>query len=403
MIKGKKILLGVSSSIALYKAVELVRLFKKAGAEVRVIMTENATKIICPLQFEALSENPVFTDIFSSKKEWNVEHISAADWGDALIMAPSTANIIAKMANGIADDAPTTLYLAFEGPVFTAPAMHHQMWNHPATEKNIRVLENRGVRIIGPDSGRLASGDIGKGRLASPAEIFSTVESHFSKAKILKGLRILITAGPTREMIDPIRFLSNRSSGKMGYALADSAGKLGAEVILVSGPVSIASPPGVKTIKVISAIEMRDSVEKESESTDIFIFAAAVSDYRPEKISGSKIKKGSEKITLQLVSNPDIAYETGLKRKPGQFLAGFAAETENLEISAGKKLQSKNLDLIIANDVSAPETGMESDENAVTIITHVGIIDNTKIMSKIKLAERIIEIIYKEYKNKKEK
>jgi len=393
MLDGKYILLGVSSSIACYKSLELVRLFRKAGAEVRVTMTRNATKMITPLQFEALSENPVYVDVFSRNNPWEVEHVVAADWGDALVVAPATANVIAKMACGIGDDALTTLCLAFPGPVFVAPAMHTEMWRHPATRENTMRLKERGVRIIDPESGDLASGDRGVGRLASPETIFEAVRDYFLPHPVLAGKRVLVTAGPTREALDPVRFLSNRSSGKMGYALAEEAARRGARTILLSGPAALPDPAGVETIRVDTAEEMSRETGDRAGDTDIFIFAAAVSDYRPESASTGKIKKGEGEMTLRLVPNPDIARLTGENSRPDQILVGFAAETENLREAAAEKLRSKNLDLIIANDVSRRDVGMESEENQVMVMSRSGIIEETGILSKKALAERIWNII----------
>ena len=402
MLEGKYILLGVSSSVACYKALELVRLFRKAGAEVRVNMTENATKMIRPVQFEALADNPVYSDVFSRSNQWEVEHVVAADWGDAFVMAPATANIIAKMAHGIADDAPTTLFLAFPGQVFVAPAMHTEMWNHPATRHNLRVLESRGVRIIQPESGGLASGDVGTGRLAKPQTIFNVVEEYFSATHSFRGKKVLITAGPTREPLDPVRFLSNRSSGQMGYALAEEMNRRGAEVVLVSGPTSLEDPPGIQTERICTAMEMRDRVMEHFDDTDIFIFSAAVSDYRPERTDKEKIKKTGDEMQLSLVKNPDIAAEAGKRSGEDRFIAGFAAETSNLEESARKKMKDKNMNMIIANDVSKEDSGMESFYNDVQIISRRGSTEHTGRKSKTEIARHIINAIEREIFHRKE-
>jgi phosphopantothenoylcysteine decarboxylase/phosphopantothenate--cysteine ligase len=402
MLEGKYILLGVSSSVACYKSLELIRLFRKAGAEVQVIMTENAARMITPLEFEAISQNPVYLDVFSRGNPWEAEHISAADWGDVYIVAPATANIIAKMAHGIADDAPTTLYLAFGGTTFVAPAMHTQMWLNAATQDNIVILQKRGVRFIGPDTGELASGDSGIGRMTSPETIFETVKNYFICAGSLEGKRLLITAGPTREPIDPVRFLSNRSSGKMGYALAEAAVRRGGKVVLVSGPTMLEPPTGVITKKVITGHEMLEETLSHAENTDIFIFAAAVSDYRPEKTAKGKIKKDKATMSLSLVSNPDIAREVGKRLKEDQILVGFAAETSNLKENAMKKLKDKNFHMIVANDVSSVDTGMESDHNAVIIIFQDGTMEETERLPKRVIADMVLDGIEKIICGKKE-
>ncbi|MBN1902002.1 bifunctional phosphopantothenoylcysteine decarboxylase/phosphopantothenate--cysteine ligase CoaBC [Candidatus Sumerlaeota bacterium] len=402
MLEGKYILLGVSSSVACYKSLELIRLFRKAGAEVRVIMTENATRMITPLEFEAISQNPVYSDVFSRENPWEVEHISAADWGDVYIVAPATANIIAKMAHGIADDAPTTLYLAFGGTTFVAPAMHTGMWFHPSTQENITLLQKRGVRFIGPDTGGLASGDAGIGRMSDPKTIFETIQNYFICAGTLGGKRVLVTAGPTREPIDPVRFISNRSSGKMGYALAEAAAQRGAEVTLISGPTLLPPPPGITTQKVVTAQEMLEVTLSHAENADIFILTAAVSDYRPDRAAKGKIKKEKESMNLNLVTNPDIAREIGKKIRQDQVLVGFAAETSHLKENAMKKLKEKNFDMIVANDVSGVDTGMESDHNAVALIFRDGTIEETERLPKPLIANIVLDGIEKILRLKKE-
>jgi len=403
MLEGKHILLGVSSSVACYKALELVRLFRKAGADVRVCMTPNAAKLISPLLFETLSGNPVYVDVFSREMPWDVAHVSSAKWGDALIVAPGTANIIGKMAQGIGDDALSTLYLAFPGATFIAPAMHTEMWQNPATRENVRILKKRGARFIGPEAGELACGDTGLGRMSAPEAIFEEVKRFFHSQRSLDGKKVLVTAGPTREQIDPIRFLSNRSSGKMGYALAEAAAARGAQVTLVSGPTALDVRSEVLLKNIASADEMLKEVLRHRETTDIFIFAAAVSDFRPEKASPRKIKKGSGGLKLDLALNPDIAAEIGRRARADQFLAGFAAETENLKKNALKKLKEKNLDLIIANDVSQKDTGMESDKNAVMIFSRKGLIEETGALDKRVLSEKIMDIIVDSLEQKRRK
>ncbi|HOE63519.1 MAG TPA: bifunctional phosphopantothenoylcysteine decarboxylase/phosphopantothenate--cysteine ligase CoaBC [Candidatus Sumerlaeota bacterium] len=403
MIKGKKILLGVSSSVACYKAVELARLFCKAGCEVRVVMTPNAANLVQPLQFEAATRQPVYCDVFNRRAPWDVEHISLAHWGDIFVIAPATANIMAKMAGGIADDAPTTLYLAFAKPVFIAPAMHTEMWHHPATQSNLGILLKRGIHVIGPASGDLASGDKGLGRMAEPQKIFEFVVKFFKPSQSLGDKKVLITAGPTREMIDPIRFISNRSSGKMGYALAEEAAQRGADVTLISGHTNLPAPANVKIIRITSAIEMHQEVLKLAHQTEIFIFAAAVGDYRPAKTANTKIKKQSDEITLNLVRNPDIAKEIGKNAKQNQTLIGFAAETGNLEEYARKKLKEKNFDMIIANDVSSKEIGMGCDENKVSFIYAKGKMETAGPALKRDLAVVVWDKIEKIITTKKER
>ena len=392
-MKNRRIILGVSSSVACYKAVELARLFMKAGAEVQVVMTTNATKLVAPLQFESLTGHPVYVDVFSRENRWDVEHVAAAKWGEAMVMAPATANLLAKMAHGIADDAPTTLYLAFPGPVFAAPAMHTEMWRHPATKDNMRRLEERGVMVIPPGKGALASGDIGEGRLAEPEEIFDRVRAFFNRQKCLSGRRVLITAGPTREALDPIRFLSNRSSGLMGFLLAEEALRHGADTTIVSGPSHLADPAGIRTVRINTAREMLESVMAHAEESDVLIFSAAVSDYRPTEISSRKIKKGAEDLVIRLTRNPDIARETIPLRRPGQIRVGFAAETEDLEQAALGKMADKDFDMIVANDVSHEGIGMGAETNAALILTRGGSREETGVVSKRALAGRIWEHI----------
>ena len=400
MLVGKHILLGVSSSVACYKAVELARLFQKSGAEVRVIMTKNAANLVQPLQFEAVTGNPVYCDIFNCRAPWEVEHVAMAKWGDVFVVAPATANILAKMAAGIADDAPTTLYLAFPHTTFVAPAMHTEMWLHPATQDNIAILQKRGVRFVGPETGELASGDVGIGRMAEPEHILEAVMDFFAQELSLKGRCVLVTAGPTQEAIDPVRFISNRSSGKMGYAIAEEAARRGAEVTLVSGPTLLPDPPGVTTIRIRTALEMHREALARAEKPDIFIFAAAVSDYRPEKPSEKKMKKTPEKMTLGLAPNPDIARDIGRRARPDQVLVGFSAETHNIEQSARKKMKEKHFDLIVANDVSSEGIGMGAELNAVVLLSPGGKPEKMGPAPKKFLAGRILDKVA-EVMNKK--
>jgi phosphopantothenoylcysteine decarboxylase/phosphopantothenate--cysteine ligase len=392
-----KIALGVTGGIAAYKAAEIVRLLQSHGASVQVVMTRGAQEFVRPLTFAALSGQKVITDMFSGEGyEANldsaVEHISVAQSIDALLVAPATADILAKFANGIADDFLSTLYLATTAPVFVAPAMNVNMWQHPATQRNLEILRGRGVHVIEPDSGYLACGTIGAGRLAEPERIVEEVLRHLNPVPPdLQFETVLITAGPTHEPIDPVRFLGNRSSGKMGYAIAEAALRRGAKVILVSGPTALQPPAGAEFIAVETAQQMRDAVILRFPDVSAVIMTAAVADYRAET-APQKIKRSANAMTLSLQPTADILAELGERRLPNQVLIGFAAETENVLDNARKKLAAKRVDAIVVNDVTAPGVGFGSDRNAGTIITATGTVAVPET-SKSEMASRVLDTL----------
>jgi phosphopantothenoylcysteine decarboxylase/phosphopantothenate--cysteine ligase len=387
-----KIALGVTGGIAAYKAAEILRLLQDHGFQVQVIMTRAAQEFIRPLTFAALSGQKVITDIFAGHEpnlDSAVEHISVAESIDALLVAPATADTLAKFAHGLADDFLSTLYLATKAPVIVAPAMNVNMWNHAATQANLATLRARGVRVIEPGSGYLACGMTGAGRLAENELIVEAVVETVGGHRDLAGETFLITAGPTREPLDPVRFLSNRSSGKMGYALAEAAARRGARVILVSGPTALKPPGDVEAVQVETAAEMMHAVMARLGEATVVIKAAAVADYRPKHVASQKMK-GKKAFALELEPNPDIAAEVSARRQD-QVIIGFAAETENVLENARKKLAGKKLDAIVANDIAQPGIGMDSDRNAVTIITHTEVIEVPEA-SKRDVAERILDI-----------
>ena len=392
MMAGKKIVLGVCGGIAAYKAVEIVSRLKKAGASVQVIMTQGATKFVTPLTFRELSGNPVVHTMWDEPKTWNVEHIAIASWADCFLLAPATANIIGKLAHGIADDMLSTTLLATTAPVILAPAMNTNMYLNPITQQNIEKLRGVGYRFIEPGTGSLACGTSGPGRLPEPMDIVRAVEELLTENLDLSGKKILVTAGGTREPIDPVRFIGNRSSGKMGYALAEAAVQRGATVILISGPVHLPPPPGVTTILVESARQMRDAVMAEFAECDIVIKAAAVADYRVSHQASHKIKKTDDNLTLILEKNPDILAELGQLKK-NQVLVGFAAETEDLIGHAADKLRRKKADMIVANDVSLPGAGFNCDTNVVKLLYKDGRVEELPKMSKKELAGLILDRI----------
>ena len=390
MLKDKKIVLGVTGGIAAYKAVEVASRLRKAGAEVHVIMTKGATNFVTGLTFREISGNPVTTTMWGEVTQWNVEHIALANLADMVLIVPATANLIAKAACGMADDMLTTTLLATKAPIVYAPAMNSNMYTNPLTQENISKLNNLGWNMIPPASGHLACGINGVGRLPEPVDIVAFVENYFAKTASMAGLKVLVTAAGTYEPIDPVRYIGNRSSGKMGYAIAREAKKRGAEVILVSGPSALTPPEGVRTIKIESASSMREAVLAEYPSVDIVIKAAAVADYRVKNVSDHKIKKKDEELVLHLEKNPDILKELGeLKQK--QTLVGFAAETQKLIDYAKEKIQKKNLDMIIANDVSKPGAGFNTDTNIIKIITRDGNIEELPMASKDSLAGEILD------------
>lgn len=395
MTEVKTIAIGITGGIAAYKVTELVSRLVKKGFQIEVIMTEAATKLVAPLTFSTLSGNPVRCEMFQEKVGERVEHISIAERADLLVVVPATANIIGKAANGIADDLLSTTIMAAQSPVMYFPAMNTMMWEHPVQQENVAKLKSLGFTVIDPDEGFLACGTTGKGRLGSidmiEEKILDTVYA-LKKGRDLTGKTVLVTAGPTAEPIDPVRFLTNRSSGKMGYALARAARRRGATVHLVSGPVKLDAPRDLHFYPVNTALEMQDQVAKIYPQADITIMAAAVADYRVAETAKQKIKKDKETLTLQLVKNPDILASLG-EYKHG-FLVGFAAETENLAENALAKLKKKNLDMIVANNVAAEGAGFDCDTNIVTIFTKNGSWELTK-MSKETLADTIIDYIIK--------
>ncbi|RHW36463.1 bifunctional phosphopantothenoylcysteine decarboxylase/phosphopantothenate--cysteine ligase CoaBC [Neobacillus notoginsengisoli] len=390
MLNNKKILLCVTGGIAVYKAAALTSKLVQAGAQVKVIMSESAAKFVAPLTFQALSRNDVYTDTFEEKIPGAIAHIDLADWPDLIICAPATANTISKLAAGIADNMVTTTMLASTAPVWIAPAMNVHMYNHPAIKRNIETLYEFGYRFIEPAEGYLACGYVGKGRLEEPEKIAELADRFFQGGKgDLKGKTILVTAGPTRERIDPVRFISNDSSGKMGYAIAEEAVKKGANVILVSGPVTIQPPNGAMVIDVESAEEMYHAILSNFDKADIVIKSAAVSDYRPKTSYEYKVKKKPGDETIELERTKDILKELGTL-KTHQVLIGFAAETNNLEEYARKKLLEKNVDLIVANNVKTKGAGFGSETNIVTLFRRDGSGESLPIMSKHEVAKRIL-------------
>lgn len=390
-LKGKHIVVGVTAGIAAYKAVDLVSRLYKAGAEVKVVMTRNATKFVSPLVFGEISKHKVAVEMFENIQDWNVEHISYATWPDAYVVAPATANMLAKMAHGIADDMLSTQLLATTAPVFVCPAMNSNMYAHPTVQENLTTLRDRGVHVLEPDSGLLACGVEGKGRLPDPQKIMDWVDFHLGKTKLLKGRTVIVSAGGTQEAIDPVRYITNRSSGKMGYAVALKAAQAGAKTILVSAPTDLAVPIGVERIIVRSAMEMKEAIDSHYDSADAVIMAAAVADYRVAEVADNKIKK-QETMRLELVKNPDILSGLG-ERKKHQKLIGFAAETQDV-ISYGKeKVRKKNLDMLVANDVSKLNAGFDVDTNEVTFIYPGEQIVALPNMSKLDVAERIIQAL----------
>jgi phosphopantothenoylcysteine decarboxylase/phosphopantothenate--cysteine ligase len=392
-ILKKKILLGITGGIAAYKSAELVRLLIKANFEVRVVMTASAREFVQPLTYQALSGHRVYTDIFDGEADSAMDHIELARWADLMLIAPASSNSLAKLASGYADNLLLTLCLACKKAVAVAPAMNQQMWANPATNENIAQLKKQQKLIWGPASGEQACGDVGLGRMLEPAAIVTLVMTHFEPGKLI-GKTVLITAGPTREAIDPVRYISNKSSGKMGYALARAACQAGAAVTLISGPVCLTVPERVSRIDVSSATEMRDVVIKHAEQADIFIACAAVADYRVADVSDQKIKKTSETMQLNLTRNPDIVSEvTQLNNKP--FTVGFAAETENLAEYAQSKLERKNLDMIAANLVS-DDNGFDKESNELLVLWSGGK-QNLAFACKDVFANQLIDLIVDRY------
>ena len=389
--RPKTIVLGVSGGIACYKAVELVRLLVREGFTVQVLMTREALEFVTPLTFQTLSGRPVATETFSLTQESEIGHINLADQADLLVIAPATANIIGKIASGIADDLLTTVLMATRSPVLIAPSMNIHMYENPILQENIRKLKRLGYHFMEPVEGYLACGYEGKGRLPESRDIVEEIHGLLKK-KDLAGERLLITAGPNHEPLDPVCYISNRSSGKMGYALARLGARRGAEVTLISGPTSLVPPAGVRLVSVKTAAEMRRAILKEFPKATAVIMAAAVADYHPEKFVSKKIKKGKTTLKLNLKPNPDILRELGM-RKNGQILIGFAAETESLVANAKKKLREKNLDLVVANDVTEQGSGFDGDTNVATLLDRTGAIHPLPLMSKDELADRIYDYL----------
>lgn len=384
--------LGVTGGIAAYKACEIVRGLDRAGVDVQVILTRNGSHFITPLTLQTLSRRPVLMDLFELGSEATVRHIDLTSGISALVVAPATADILAKFANGVADDFLSTFFLAVTAPVVAAPSMNTRMLRHPATMKNIETLRRRGVQMVDPESGWLAEGEEGAGRLADPDRIVEATLAAARRTTSLHGMKVVVTAGPTREPVDPVRFISNRSSGKMGYALATAAARRGAEVVLISGPVSCPPPFGVEVIPVETASQMREAVIQARTGADAVLMAAAVADHLP-RAAGEKIKKSDGPLELILDRTPDILQELGDDRGD-TMLVGFAAETENLIDNARDKLERKNLDFIVANDVSSPGVGMEADDNAVTILDRNGGIIEVGRDSKSRIAEAILDRVF---------
>ena len=390
MLNGKTIILGVTGGIAAYKAVELLRLFVKAGADVHVVMTASAREFVGPLTFQTLSGNPVHTELFDLYQESEIGHISLADRADLVLVAPATANLIGKIANGIADDLLSTTIMATKAPVLFAPAMNVNMWENPLYRSNQEKLEDHGYLFIEPASGELACGWEGKGKLPDPQFIFDQAARHLHQPD-LEGESVVVTAGPTREEIDPVRYITNYSSGRMGYAIAEAAAQRGADVVLISGPTALSAPAGVELVGVQSAEEMRQAVLERADEASIVIKAAAVADYRPVRRADSKVKKGAEHDwRLEMEKNPDILAELGQKNK-SWLLVGFAAETDEMVANARKKLEQKNLDLIVANDVTCEDAGFDVDTNIVKFLFRDGREEALPKMTKLEVAHTLYD------------
>lgn len=397
MLKGKHIILGITGGIAAYKCATLTRLLIKAGAEVQVIMTPNAKQFIQPLTLSTLSGKPVISEFFTANTgQWN-SHVDLGLWADALIIAPATASTIGKMANGVADNMLVTTYLSAKAPVFVAPAMDLDMMRHPSTVRNLELLRSYGNHIIEPAEGELASHLIGKGRMEEPENILKALDRFFAAKEDLKGKRVLITAGPTVEKIDPVRYISNFSSGKMGFALAEECASRGAEVTLVAGPVALKTPEGnIERVDVTTAVEMHDAVMKALPESDAVILCAAVADYRVENVADSKIKREkTQNPVIQLTPNPDIARAVGQAKRPDQVTVGFALETDNEQANAQGKLERKNLNFIVMNSLRDKNAGFQVDTNKVTIITDRGETIEGECKSKRDVARDITDVLYK--------
>ncbi len=396
-LTGKTVVLGITGGIAAYKACELASRLRKAGAETYVIMTKNACEFVAPLSFETLTNHPVVTDTFARPETWEVEHVALAKKADVFVIAPATANIMAKMACGIADDMLSTTVLATKAPVLIAPAMNTGMWVNPATQKNLETLKSRGIQFVGPEGGYLACGDEGTGRMSEPEAIFNAICDILCKEQDMAGLNVLVTAGPTRESLDPVRYITNHSSGKMGYAIAEAAWKRGANVTLLTGPVQLKAPEGVHVIDVLSTQDLYDRMMENCDKQQIIIQAAAPADFTPVTFAEEKIKKDDDgNLTIVMKQTRDVAKAVGQRKQKGQVLIGFAAETEKVTEHAKKKLAKKNLDMIVANDVTRPGAGFNVDTNIVTFITEDGMEDMPQL-SKADVAEMLLDRAMKLY------
>lgn len=389
-MKGKHVLLCVTGGIAVFKAAALTSKLVQEGAIVKVIMSASACKFVTPLTFQALSRHEVYTDTFAEKDPGVISHIDLADWADVILVAPATANTIGKLANGIADDMITTTILAATAPVWIAPAMNVHMYEHPAVQQNMLTLQRFGYHFIEPGEGFLACGYVAKGRLEEPETIIALLKEFWQEKQLLAGKKILVTAGPTRERIDPVRYLSNFSSGKMGYAIAQEAVKMGADVTLVTGPTDLQVPSGANVVRVESAQDMLEAVLSRYPDMDVVIKTAAVADYRPKMVHSEKMKKRAGELVLELERTTDILKTLG-EKKEGQLLVGFAAETVDVEYYAKQKLETKNLDMIVANDVKAEGAGFGTDTNIVTMYKQSGDVIPLPLLSKAEVAHRILE------------
>lgn len=393
MLKGKHIVLGVTGSIAAYKTASLASMLKKQGADVTVIMTENAANFITPITFETLTGNKCLTDTFDRNFQYNVEHVSLAKQTDLFMIAPASANVIAKAAHGIADDMLTTTLLACQCPKLIAPAMNTRMYQNPIVQDNLKILQDYGMEVITPAVGYLACGDTGEGKMPEPEFLFDSILGALHQ-KDMKGVKVLVTAGPTIEKIDPVRYISNHSTGKMGYAIAVEAMMRGAEVTLVTGKTNITPPANVHTIEITSAADMADAVKACAEKQDIIIKAAAVADYRPRQIADEKVKKSDDQLNIELERTEDILGFLGAHKKEGQFLCGFSMETENMIENSRKKLEKKNLDLIVANNLKKEGAGFGTDTNVVTLLSEKDTVE-LPIMSKAEVAGQLLDYIMK--------
>jgi len=399
MWRGKRIILGISGGIAAYKIPELIRLFVKAGAEVQVVVTKNALEFVTRLTLETVSKHKIYVDPFAEVNAYLTEHISITDWGDLFIIAPATADVLGKFAGGIADDALSTTFLAFNKPVFMVPAMNWKMYTHPGVQKNMEYLREIGVRFLEPTEGELACGDFGKGRMEEPAAIFKTVSDYISKQQSWAGKKIMITAGPTYEKIDPVRFIGNYSSGKMGFALAEACAERGAEVLLIVGPVALkTSYPNIRRVDVESAAQMFEAATDGFGEMDAAILCAAVADFTPAQTFETKTKRGENDLLLQLKPTEDIAAALGESKKDGQVLVGFALETDQEEKNARSKLERKNLDFIVLNSLNDSGAGFRHETNKITILNKDGDILDFPLKTKKEVAEDILNMLAKYFR-----